>query len=342
MNSIRESLGIGYSCLSAMLFWQNPDDAKDREVCGISYATITASFVVATVGGCALYRFMNAKNGSCEDNPEFFWKELAANHRSISSGPVYVLGHLIADDLTSIQKEIFLKSNAMSQLFVEYVQAKGLKPKTVLDLGCGTGANSIPLLKYRINVIAIDNMKCVLDAYSQNIKNKNERKFAILKCADLTILEKYTEEANVADVVIASDVLPYLPILCWKSTMEKIVFSLKPGGYFFGSIFVKKSQANPFVVTVHEKFGAQYYVIENLAERLVKHSGLEMVECRLREDGHGVYDFVARKPLLGDEKVFFDGHQDGNPFRLKDDEVVLCQFLQSIRDRREVFQFDET
>lgn len=244
-----------------------------------------------------------------------FWKELEKHQRPIISGPIYVKGQRVADDLPTIQKELFSMSNAMSHLFFEYVQIKGLKPKTVLDLSCGIGPNSIPLLKHRVYVKAIDNM--MLEAYSQNVKNRMDRQFVTLKCADLTTLEKYTEEANAADVVIATDVLPYLPILCWKSTMEKIVFSLKPGGYLFGTVYVKAPLNNDYTIEVDESFGAQYFVIDNLAERLVKHSGLEMLECRLRKDSFGVWEFVARKPVAEDEKVFFEDLREGAPFVIK-------------------------
>lgn len=191
---------------------------------------------------------------------------------------------------------------------MEYVERKGLKPGTVIDLGCGVGANSLPLLKYGVKVIAIDNMQCLLDSYNSQI-NKTQKDLIALQCADLLALEQYGAE-ECSDVVLAIDIFPYLPSSSWKSTMQKIVVSLKPGGYLFGTVFVKNKWFNPQLVHVHERLGAQYYAIQDLATRLIKHSGLEMVECRLREDSFGCYEFVARKPIPIDARNFFDNRRE--------------------------------
>ena len=271
---------------------------------------MAVSFLAAATGAYVIKRLMTSQ--PIKDTPELFWKELERNQRSpLPLGPVVVMGQVIANDLSSLQKEMFSSCNGMSQLFVEYVQTKGLKPKNVLDLGCGTGANSIPLLKYGVNVIAIDNMECLLDVYKSRTKNK-EKEFVSLQCADLASLEKYSTN-NTVDVALAIDVLPYLPISFWKSTMEKIVSSLKPGGYFFGTLFMKKAWFNHPVVAFHERCGAQYYQIRDLATRLIRHSGLELVECRLKNDAHGCYEFVARKPIIDDTEPCFVNSLEGQP-----------------------------
>ena len=286
MNAITQGIKHAHCYLSEALFQQNQDEGSENETPACPYQTVAVSFLVATVGACAIKKFINIVYRPIKDTSELFWKELELSQRTpLSLGPVVVMGQVVADDLSSIQKQMFSASNEISQMFVEYLQTKGLKPKHVIDLGCGIGANSIPLLKYGVTVIAIDNMECLLDAYKSSINHK-EKQFVSLQCADLTTVEKYSTEDNVADVVLAIDVLPYLPISCWKSTMEKIVASLKPGGYFFGTVFVKKAWFNHPVVAIHEKFGAQYYQIRDLATRLIRHSGLEMVECRLRKNGY--------------------------------------------------------
>ncbi len=296
MSLITYNIGNAYRYLSEAFQQQNHDEINQDESTWPSYQTIAVSFFVATVGACAIRKFINTVFQPVKDTPELFWKELESNQRPpLPSGPVVVMGKVIAENLPSLQKQMFSSCNGVSQMFVEYIQKKGLKPKNVIDLGCGIGANSYPLLKYGVNVVAIDSMECLLEAYRSRINSK-EKQFALLQCADLTTLEKYGTEANIADIALAIDVLPYLPISCWKSTMEKIVVSLKPGGYFFGTVFVKKAWLNHPVVAFHEKFGAQYYQIRDLAARLIHHSGLEMVECRLRENGSGCYEFVARKP----------------------------------------------
>jgi SAM-dependent methyltransferase len=259
MNSITQGIGNFYLYITEAFLEQ--DKVTQEESAKPSYQMIVISFLVATAGGYVIKKLMNTIYQPIKDTPKLFWKELEESQRpSLPLGPVIIMGKVLADDLSSLQKQMFSSCDRMSQLFVEYIQIKGLKPKNVLDLGCGVGANSIPLLKYGVNVIAIDNMKCLLDTYQSRIKNK-EKKCVSLKEADLTALEKYSTEDNIVDVALAIDVLPYLPISCWKSTIEKIVVSLKPGGYFFGTLFVKKAWFNHPVVAVHERLGAQYFDI---------------------------------------------------------------------------------
>jgi len=293
---ITYGIGHAYRYLSETFQQQNHDEINQDESTWPSYQTIAVFFFVAAVGSCAIRKFINTVYQPVKDTPELFWKELDSHQRHpLPSGPVVIRGKVVAEDLLSLQKRMFSSCKGASQLFVEYVQEKGLRFKNVIDLGCGTGANSYPLLKCGVNVVAIDSMECLLKEYRSRINSK-EKQFVSLQCADLTTLEKYSAEANIADVVLAIDVFPYLPISCWKNTMEKILVSLKPGGYFFGTVFVKKAWLNHPFLAVHERHGAQYYQIRDLAVRLIRHSGLEMVECRLRKDNHACYEFVARKP----------------------------------------------
>lgn len=302
MNTITHSLGNTLFSMLETFSQQNNDEVNQDDSTWPSYQTIATSILAVAVGAYVIKRLITPL--PIKDTPELFWKELEENERPpLPLGPVVVMGNVVANDLFSLQKDMFSSCNGASKLFVEYIERKGLKPKSVLDLGCGVGANSVPLVQIGINVIAIDNMKCLLETYQSRIKIENKQ-FVSFKCGDATSLKKYSAEATV-DVALAIDVLPYLPISCWKSVMEKIVASLKPGGYFFGTLFVKRAWLNNPVITVHEQFGAQYYQISDLATRLIQHSGLELVECRLKTDGQGCYEFVGRKPIIDDTKPCF-------------------------------------
>lgn len=328
MHSIVQSIGYAHRYLSEALLHQNYGEINESDTSKLSYGTIAVSLLVVTVGAYAIKKLFNTVCRPVEDTAELFWKELESNQRApLPAGPVVVRGKVLADDLLSLQKEMFSACDAISGLFIEYIQKKGLKPKNVIDLGCGRGANSIPLLKYDVTVTAIDNMECLLESYEARINNK-EKQFVSLQRADLTTLEKYSTESNVADIALAIDVLPYLPISCWKSTMEKIVLSLKPGGYFFGTVFVKRAWFNDPVVAVHERFGAQYYPIRDLAARLMVHSGLEMVECRVKKTADGCYEFVARKPIINDTQPFFNDLPEGKPLMLVNEiDQLFAQLL---------------
>lgn len=316
MDAIRHGIENAYLYMSKAFFEQNHDATPQEESSWPSFQTMAISFFIVTVGAYAIKRLIHPPYQAHRDTPVSFWKELEESQRPpLPLGPVVLMGKVIANDLSSIQKQMFSSCKESSKLFVEYIQRKGLKPKSVIDLGCGLGVNSIPLLKYGVHVIAIDSMKCLLDSYKLLLKNE-ETKFVSLKCADITSLEKYSREDNVVDVVLAIDVLPYLPISCWKSTMTKIVASLKPGGYFFGTLFVKEKGFDHPVIAVHERLGAQYYSIRHLAIRLILHSGLSLIQCRVRKDSVGCYEFVARKPIIDDKSLCFSSLLEGKPLMI--------------------------
>lgn len=311
MHSIVE---ISSNYLFQALYQQFYCDKQEDDTSGFSYETLTLS-IIAVMSVAYVIKTLYQP---VLDTPERFWKELNANKRNPPAvGPIIVNGKVLAKNFDSLQEEMFSSCNKMSEIFVEYVEQKGLKPGSVLDIGCGIGANSFPLLQYGIKVIAIDNLECLLNIYSSQINNE-EKRFVSLQCSDLINLKKYSPEDHSIDVALAIDVFPYLPSSSWESTMKKIVLSLKPGGYLFGTIFVKKKWFNPSFIKLHETLGAQYYSIQNLSSRLIKHSGLEMIECRIRKDSIGCYEFVARKPIHNKTQIFFDDLPKGDPLIIEE------------------------
>lgn len=246
MNPVIQILNSTSCYLSEALYQQSHYNQQENETSSFSYGrTVATSIITAVTFAYVIKRLVNTLYQPVLDTPERFWRELDANKRNPPPlGPVVVMGQVLSQDLYSLQKEMFSSCNMMSEIFVEYVQRKGLKPSSVIDLGCGIGANSIPLLRHGIRVIAMDNMQCLLDTYDSRINNE-EKQLVSLQCSNLIDLEKYSPEDNSIDVALAIDVLPYLPSSSWKSTMQKIVLSLKPGGYLFGTVFVKKKWFNP-------------------------------------------------------------------------------------------------
>lgn len=298
MQSVTPFLNLTYCYLSEVLFQQCSNNPQERGINNFSSKRSVAISVVALIIGIYVLNIIKELTNSYQptlDTSDNFWKELDTNQRNHRlSGPVVVMGKVVAKNPYALQKEMFMTCDTMSRIFVEYVQKKRLIPNIVIDLGCGIGTNSIPLLKQGVKVIAIDNRQYLLNIYDTKL-NKKEKQLAFLQCSDLLALENYGLD-NSADIVLAIDVLPYLPSSYWKSTMQKIMASLKPGGYLFGTVFVKKKCFIPIDIQFHEQLGAYYYSIQNLATRLIKHSGLEMIECRVIEEK--IYEFAAQKPVL--------------------------------------------
>lgn len=298
MNSIIQHINHAYAYLAENVHNQTQTRNSENE---FYYQTITVTVAICgAILGMCVKKCMNTvakRSRPIEDTPELFWQEVEQHQRPpLPLGPVIIMGKVVASDLGAIQKQMFLSCTRPSLLFMDYLQTKELKPKTVMDLGCGLGANSSFLLKQGVKVVAIDKMEYLLEAYRSRIGGQ-ERQLISFQCEDMIHLEKYTPQDHVVDVVLAIDVMPYLPTSSWKETLKKITASLKPGGYFFCTLFIKKERERSLVVDVHEKFGANYYPIHDLAARLIRHSGFEMVECRLKEGGEGCYEFVARKPI---------------------------------------------
>ncbi len=258
------------------------------------YISVTGAVLIAAISAYAVKKILVPKNIPLEESSESFWEELEKHQRPpLPIGPVVISGRTLAKDLHTYQKRMFDSCTNMSSIFEEHLAIHGLYPQDVIDLGCKRGAQSIPLLECGFTVTAIDSMQEMIDLYRSQV-NEKDQELLTLKCADLTTLDSYAKE-NTADIVLAIDTLPYIPISCWKSTMEKISAALKPGGYFIGTIFTKEEGNERSFITLHERSGAQYYTIPKLAERLMFHSGLIMIKCRLRSGNLGCYEFIAYK-----------------------------------------------
>ncbi len=121
--------------------------------------------------------------------------------------------------------------------FAEESFAKFEKPRTIVDLGCGTGSLAIPLAQAGYQVIGIDlseDMLSIAHDKTERLRGLTGKAFK----GSVTWLHQDMREwewSEPADCVISfCDCLNYLlEEEDWKSAFERVYAGLKPGGLFF-------------------------------------------------------------------------------------------------------------
>lgn len=237
-----------------------------------------------------------------------FWETVAAVPTTAKRGPVIIMGQTIFPTLEEGQRQMALACNSTS----EYVKTYLIRPNrkgTVLDLGCGIGANSLPLFQKGWNVIAIDKESAVIAEYgysAQIIAAAQKEKRGELKLIHKDILQlEYREKV---DAVIGVDLLPYIPPAQLKATMDKIFHALRPGGLFIGTFFFQPENKHTFTAELIGKLGAHFYPGKEVILEILTRSGFEIVIEKEREnsdsDSFQCLEFLVKKPEIGafDEK----------------------------------------
>ncbi len=237
-----------------------------------------------------------------EITKETLWDEIIKTRSLLRPGePIIVQGKTIHQDASEFWKKHLLPRYALNPqaccLMTEFID---LAPSMgrVLDMGCGVGINSIPLLSKGWQVWAVDNDLEALEWYkSSALKVKStclERGQLHLLHSDILTC---TLPGKSFDALICVDVLPYIESTKLKSLMDKIHALLVPNGCFVGSLMFEKETTSP----LHEylrKVGVHFYAGEYIVPALLKYSGFHIEECFQRLSSrakHGVVQFRVRK-----------------------------------------------
>ncbi|HHT0594286.1 TPA: class I SAM-dependent methyltransferase [Legionella anisa] len=105
-------------------------------------------------------------------------------------------------------------------------------PKLAIDLGCGSGSDSLELLKNEWSVLAIDShaeaISILLASCPQSLKNKLKTEIASFET--LTSLP-------ISQLINASYSLPFLKPELFYKFWKLIIKTLQPGGLFAGTFF---------------------------------------------------------------------------------------------------------
>jgi SAM-dependent methyltransferase len=113
---------------------------------------------------------------------------------------------------------------------------------TFLDLGCGTGAQTIPLVGRGFTVTAVDGSSAAISRLLNHYKNKPAPNLELI-VADITTLEL---DPSSIDCVIDVCTLQMIPFKEQWGIVQKARKWLKPGGRFFA-----KMACEPFDPTIN-------------------------------------------------------------------------------------------
>ncbi len=194
----------------------------------------------------------------------------------------------LTEGIIAFQNLVSMTASRVSHSIVEFAE-NNTESGHVLDLGCGSGVNSIPLLKKGWKVTGLDRNKTILDVFLKNARD----------CSGLELVHKdireYNFTPNTYDLVVMVNVINYLAPKTIVELMMKINNTLKTNGILIGNIcFEDQSNA---IIMVNKLMGTHFYKKE-VAAALLVHSGFEIIECRLQHEG-GVepflIEFSARK-----------------------------------------------
>ena len=138
----------------------------------------------------------------------------------------------------------------MASDWTRYYEAVGLEPRTTLlealrhfdeedsrerfavDLGCGTGGDTVELLRRGWRVLAVDGQAEAIDRLRARDLSEDER-----GRLETRVSRFETAEWPPADLVNASFALPFCPPGDFPAVWERIEDSLLPGGRFSGHLF---------------------------------------------------------------------------------------------------------
>lgn len=114
---------------------------------------------------------------------------------------------------------------------LSYLDQHKVEPGTAIDIGCGTGRNSIDLAKHGYSVISFDFAKPVIEAFSEALKDGEFAKSIQPVCQDVTKLWPVTTDS--VDVAIDTFCFKHqIPLEHREFYRGELDRTLKAGGHF--------------------------------------------------------------------------------------------------------------
>lgn len=191
------------------------------------------------------------------------------------------------------------------------MQQLGLRPEhTVIDLGCGTGAFTIPVARFCRKVYAVDISQAMLDRCAAKARAGGLGNIET-HCAGFL---SYEHKGAPVDAIITVVALHHLPDF-WKAVAFKRLYDmLKPGGklYLFDVVFsfpvenyqnefdswvntmresAGQAMAEETVVHIRDEYSTFDWVIEGMIER----AGFKIEQKRQEFFSYGL-TYISSKP----------------------------------------------
>jgi len=211
---------------------------------------------------------------------EELWSSIeSTSHQFEENVPVILQGKTVFENSTHAQKEMFNACTMVSSFMLDLTHNIPSHGK-VLDLGCGRGMNSHPLLMKGWDVTAVDTSSDLLTEYHDKATEFVENGQLELVNGDIT---EYEFNQNHYDIVFCIDTIPYIDSKKVKPLMEKINTALVTNGVLFGTIFFC-SPTSEVIREIQQKVGAHFYEGKHIAPALLKHTGFDIKTCFIRAD----------------------------------------------------------
>lgn len=227
---------------------------------------------------CFLYFFF-VKLDATED----IWEKVVLYENIVNEDdPLIVQNRIISPSIKEVKRQMSVSCGGASKHIESYYATHPL-PESVLDLGCGIGANSTPFAKKNIFIRAIDVSKDAIDVFNNTLARENipaERLNLI--CDDIMTCE-FCDKGEEFDAIFCIDVLPYVRASQLKNVLDKIHKALKPKGKLFCTFFFEPWPKTPLVELI-EKLGGHFYPGREFIKRILIQSGFKIIECQDRQD----------------------------------------------------------
>jgi SAM-dependent methyltransferase len=163
------------------------------------------------------------------------------------------------------------------------------KGASILELGCGTGADAVYLARRRFEVTAVDCSPIALE----RARLRAEQHDALLRFV-LDDMFEFARSAGQFDVIYDAGVYHFIRLVDLEKYLDMLWRVTRPGSYFFGLIGAagETAEGGPPQVTeseIHNELGRLFEPVQLLTSR---------IESSLRPDGYMAWSCLMRRPPL--------------------------------------------
>jgi trans-aconitate methyltransferase len=132
---------------------------------------------------------------------------------------------------------------------LNFFGAERRAPGVAVDLGCGSGPDTLALLERGWQVHAVDEQASGLQMMRESVRAELGARLHTHACR----FESF--EFPSCDLIWAGFALPFCPAAAWPTLVKRVVASLNPGGRFAGDLFGDKHawSAEEGVLTLSEQ-----------------------------------------------------------------------------------------